>query len=289
VKQIVLIVILFVGCGAFSQRDSTHNHRKWIVGGTNVAIWGGSTILLNEIWYKDFPKSGFHTFNDAGNWQNMDKMGHAYAAYQFCAVEYSAWKWSGVKERSATWLAGGISWGYQMTVEVLDGFSEEWGFSWADVTANTAGSVLFVSQQLLWKEQRIRLKFGYKPSEFAALRPEILGATFPERLLKDYNAQSYWLTASPSLFFPKSNFPKWIQLAVGYSSDQLLKGDNNAYTINGFTYHAKKEYALSLDIDWTKLPIKRRWLKQLVRPLNTIRIPLPAVFWRGGVCYVGIL
>lgn len=275
---------------ASAQHDTLSHRRQWIVGGTNAVLWAGSTIMLNEIWYKDYPRSAFHTFNDAGEWRNMDKCGHAYTAYQLSNVQYAAWRWAGVKDRTAVWLAGGISWGYQMTVEVLDGFSSEWGFSFADVTANTTGSGLFIAQQLLWNEQRIRLKFGYRSSPYAALRPNVLGSTFPERLLKDYNAQSYWLCASPALFWKgETAFPKWIQLSFGYSADQMLKGDSNTYSIGGTTYRARSEYALSIDIDWSKLPIRRPWLRQLVKPLNAIKIPFPAVFWRGGVCYVGVL
>jgi hypothetical protein len=289
VKRLLLISFLLAAHAGFSQRDSL-SARKWIVGGTNAALWGGSTFLLNEIWYKDYPRSAFHPFNDASNWRFMDKSGHAFTAYQLSTAEYAAWRWAGVNEHSATWLSGGISWGYLMTVEVLDGFSSEWGFSWADVTANTAGSGLFVAQQLAWNQQRIYLKFGYRPSPYADLRPDVLGSTFSERLLKDYNAQSYWLCVSPALFLPNANgFPRWIQLSFGYSTDQMLKGDSDLYSIDGFTYRARSEYAISLDIDWSQLPIKRPWLRKIVRPLNALKIPFPAVFWRGGVCYVGML
>jgi hypothetical protein len=289
VKSLVLITFLCLGLTVVAQQDTLHPARKWIVGGTNAALWGGSTVLLNAIWYKDYPRSSFHTFNDAGNWRYMDKLGHGYTAYQLANVEYAAWRWAGMKPKTATWLAGGIGWGYLMTVEILDGFSAEWGFSLADVTANTFGSGLFISQQLAWDEQRFQLKFGYKHSPYAALRPTILGSTSSERLLKDYNAQSYWLAVSPGLFFKETRFPRWVQIAVGYSADKMLKGDANNYSINGFTYHAQSEYAISLDIDWAQLPIKRLWLKKLVKPLNSLKIPFPAVFWRGGVCYVGMM
>jgi hypothetical protein len=107
-------------------------------------------------------------------------------------------------------------------------------------------------------------------------------------LLKDYNAQSYWLSVSPGLFMKNEKFPRWLQLSFGYSADQMLKGDSDNYTINGFTYRAQSEYALSIDIDWSRLPIRKPWLKKIVKPLNAIKIPFPAVFWRGGTCYVGI-
>jgi hypothetical protein len=115
-----------------------------------------------------------------------------------------------------------------------------------------------------------------------------LGSTFPEKLLKDYNAQSYWLSASPGAFMKDSKFPKWLQLSVGYSADAKLKGDENFYTLDGFTYEAKREWALSLDIDWSKLPVKKPWLRKSLGVLNAVKLPFPSVYWRGGVCYVGM-
>ena len=73
-KTLVIIAFLALGLNVVAQQDTLHPARKWIVGGTNAALWGGSTILLNEIWYKDYPRSSFHTFNDAGNWRYMDKL-----------------------------------------------------------------------------------------------------------------------------------------------------------------------------------------------------------------------
>lgn len=282
------MLLLLCAFSVSAQPDSVIRNRGRIVGGSNAVLWSGSTIMLNEVWYKDFPKSDFHTFNDAGNWRYMDKCGHAYTAFQLSAAQYAAWRWAGFSRRTSVLLGGGISWGYQMTVEILDGFSSEWGFSWADVTANTVGAGLFMSQQWWWNEQRFRLKFGYRSSPYAALRPQVLGATFSERLLKDYNAQSYWLSVSPGQFLPDGSFPRWLQLSFGYSADQLLKGDNDLYTLNNFTYHARSEYALSLDIDWNALPIRRKWLRNLVKPLNAIKVPFPAVYWRNGVCYLGM-
>jgi hypothetical protein len=48
-----------------------------------------------------------------------------------------------------------------LTVEVLDGFSSEWGAS-GDIIANASGTALFVSQELLWKEQdHTKIFFSY--------------------------------------------------------------------------------------------------------------------------------
>ena len=291
VKVLLFCLFLFSTFGVSAQlADTTWNKRSYWVAGTDLAIGGGSVALLSAVWYQEYPKSKFHTFNDSNEWLYMDKLGHAYTAYKLSMVNYAAWRWARMPRQKATILSGGIAWTYQFSVEVLDGFSAEWGFSWADLTANTAGVGLFIGQQLGWGEQRFQLKFGYKPSPYAAIRPNTLGSNFSERLLKDYNAQSYWLCVAPGIFFKESRFPKWIQIGFGYSIDAKLNGDSNTYTdlSTGNTYFAKQEYAISLDLDWSQLPIKRPWLKKLLKPLNTIKIPFPAVFWRNGVCYFGM-
>lgn len=288
--KILLFCLFFVVFNVSAQQDSSWNKRSYWVAGTNVALGGGSIALLSAVWYQGYPKSSFHTFDDSKEWMYMDKFGHAYTAYQLSMAEYAAWRWARMPRKKAVWISGGIAWTYQLSVEVLDGFSAEWGFSVADLTANTFGSALFVGQQLGWDEQRFQLKFGYKSSPYAKIRPNTLGSNFPERLLKDYNAQSYWLCVAPGTFFKESSFPKWIQIGFGYSIDAKLHGYDNSYTdVNsGRTYFAKQEYAISLDIDWSQIPVKKPWLRKVLKPLNTIKIPFPAVFWRNGVCYFGM-
>ena len=171
----------------------------------------------------------------------------------------------------------------------MDGYSQEWGFSVPDLVANTAGVGLFLGQQLGYGEQHYYLKYCYKPSPYAALRPNTLGSDLPEKLLKDYNAQSYWLSFSPRIAINQKNWPEWLQLSVGYSADAKLKGDANLYSIDGFTYRAQREWGLSLDIDWSKLPVKKPWLKKSLGVLNAVKVPFPAVYWRNGVCYVGMM
>lgn len=271
-----------------AQLDSVGKKRAWIVSGSGAMLVSVSTIGLNTVWYNDYPKANFHFFNDSKNWLYMDKCGHAFTAYQLSSATFSAYRWAHLPRNKALLVGSAMAWSYQLSVEILDGYSAEWGFSIADVSANTLGCLTYSAQELFWQEQRINFKLGYHTSGYAPLRPEILGATFSERLLKDYNAQSYWLCTSPAQFFAKENKWNWLQIGIGYSVDQKLKGDASSVVLNGITYTAHPEWAISLDIDWRKLPIKRRWVKNIVQPLNAIKLPFPAVFWRNGVCYVGL-
>jgi hypothetical protein len=290
VKLIAAILIFILPFAAASQVDSLYRSRRLFVGTCNATVGIGMPILLNEVWYKQYPRTSFHFFNDADNWGYMDKLGHAFVAYKLTNINYIGWQWAGMPKRKNVWLSGALGFGHLLSVEILDGFSEGWGFSPADLTANTLGVGLFVSQELAWNDQRFRMKFSYKPSKWAELRPDVLGSNFPERFLKDYNAQSYWISTSPGKWLRGTNvrIPEWFQVSVGYSRDEMLNGDHKNYVIDGFTYTSKPEFAVSLDLDWSQLPYKRLWVKKLLQPLNAIKIPFPSVYWRNGVCYLGM-
>ena len=137
--------------------------RIWIVGGSQAAIWTGSFIALNKAWYADYPKESFHFFNDWNEWQQMDKAGHAWTSYQLSRLSGDMWRWTGINDKKAIWLGGISGVAYLSIIEILDGFSAEWGFSTGDMLMNIAGAGLYVSQELGWKEQRIQLKMSYYP------------------------------------------------------------------------------------------------------------------------------
>lgn len=241
-------------------------------------------IGLSQVWYSQVEKSPWHSFDDSKNWLQMDKVGHFYISHkisQFCRDKYV---WSGVDNKTATWIGAGISIGYQTTFEFFDAYSANWGFSWSDVAANTLGTVSYTAQSLIWDEERIIPKFSYSPTEFAAVRPAVLGSTFAESLLKDYNGQTYWLSFSPGTFFKDSKIPKWACISIGYSAHAKLKGDQESYAdpLTGINYQSQREFLLSLDIDFSRLPIKRPWLKAIVKQFNYVKIPFPALRLRGG-------
>ncbi len=284
------VIFLFSSSFVFSQRGfflPSDSLSKGRVIGTSVGIgtfWSGSMIGLSQVWYSQVDKAPWHSFDDSKNWLQMDKAGHFYISHkisQFCRDKYV---WSGVDNTTATWIGAGISIGYQSTFEFFDAYSAEWGFSWSDVAANTLGTISYTAQSLIWKEERIIPKLSYSPTEFAAIRPAVLGSTFTESLLKDYNGQTYWLSFSPGTFFKDSKIPKWACFSIGYSAHAKLKGDQESYTdpLTGINYQSQREFLLSLDIDFSRLPIKRPWLRAIVKQLNYVKIPFPALRLRGG-------
>lgn len=281
----------------FFEQDTAFNKKRFFISSGGVILGAGTSLaLLSELWYKDYPRSPLHSFNDNNEWLQMDKLGHLTTAYTVGYVGDNILKWSGVDSKKSAWFGGSLGLAYLTGIEILDGLSEEWGFSWGDMAANTTGSGVYIAQELIWKEQRIRPKFSAHLSPYAELRPNILGASTSERLLKDYNGQTYWLSANIASFLNKSTkFPLWLNVAFGYGGEEMIKGDQTNYAIlnaNRGTYDlysAYRQYYLSLDIDLTKIKIKNHFLKTLLGTLNYIKIPFPAIeFSNRGVKGYGI-
>lgn len=287
------LILIIISCWvqlslaqSFWDNDSTPNKSRIIGTHASVAtVWSGSLVGLTAIWYNDnWNPDGFSFFNDGKEWLQMDKFGHMYTAHHIAAGLSKTYQWAGLERKKSNYLGSLISFGYLASIEILDGFSKDYGFSWWDMAANTAGVSWFLLQEKLWKEQRIHLKFSASGSPYAQYRPSHLGSTIPERILKDYNGQTYWASFAPAHLFPNSTtIPKWLAISAGYSIAQKLHGFENQFEViqDGKTYHfnARRQYLLSLDIDLTQLPIKKKWLKTVAYAFNHLKIPFPTLIW----------
>lgn len=267
----------------FNPTDTLSKKRVWIASGISAYTQIGSISALYGVWYSQNANSTFHFFNDYGNWGNVDKYGHAYSSYQLSRTSGNLYRWTGMSHRNSAWVGFALGLSYQTTLEIFDGFSTGYGFSWGDVWFNILGSSLYLGQELTFKEQIFIPKFSYHPTSYASLRPNTLGSNHAERLLKDYNGQTYWLSFSPKSFFKSSKFPGWLCVSMGYGIDARIVGDKTSYLdANGNTYFSNPEFYVSLDVDFKKLPIKNKTLKKVLTSLNYLKIPAPALSLRGN-------
>lgn len=283
--------------------DSLHPGRFWTAAGAGTLIYGGFAYGLYESWYSEYELTGFHTFDDWGEWLHMDKVGHLYTTHLEANLLYSGARWAGIRPKAATWTAAAIALWLQSTVEVMDGFSAKWGFSWGDMAFNVAGAGLFVAQQYAWDEQRILMKvsselgksypadpirstdgkFLSSPARRAAA---LYGTGFSEKFLKDYNAQTIWASVNIKAFAgPKSGWPDWLNLAVGYGTENMFGGFANrwreepsgAQFILPESYDRYRQFYFSPDIDLSRIRTRSRVLRTILRSINWIKIPAPAL------------
>ena len=250
-------------------------------------LYAGSLIGLSATWYDDFEREPFHTFDDSRDWLFVDKAGHIVTSYQVGRVGYDLLRWSGVDEKNSIWYGGPLGMVFLTTVEVFDGYSSGWGFSWADMAANAAGTALFMGQQAGWGEQKLSLKFSYHRTDYADLRPELLGSDPSERILKDYNGQTLWLSVNLKSVFKESRWlPDWLMLSGGYGADGLLGGRSNpAFNDAGMElpdYRRESQFYLSFDIDLYKVDTGIAPLNTLLRTFGFLKIPAPTLELTGG-------
>ncbi|MEO1653342.1 MAG: DUF2279 domain-containing protein [Bacteroidota bacterium] len=251
--------------------------RKKVLAITLPSLYLATMGGLYVVWYKDSELTSFHFFNDNSEWKQIDKVGHFYSAYQFSRLSAEAFRWAKLPEKKAL-LWGTLSGIILMTpIEILDGFSSEYGASWGDFVANTTGSFFLFGQYLLWEEIRIHPKFSFFPSGLASQRPELLGDGLAEEFIKDYNGQTYWLSVDVDKFLPESSaYPKWLSIAVGYGAqDMIYARDVENRELAG--RDAYRQYYLGLDFDLTAFKPRRKFWRVTLDLLNMIRLPGPTL------------
>ena len=279
-----IIFFLAVSNSIFSQSklnqflkpsDSLSKSRRNLVVISQTTLATTTLVGLNQLWYADYERSGFKTINDSGEWLQMDKLGHVFSSYQLGRLGASSLNWAGVSKKDQLIYGSTLGLGFLTAVEVMDGFSEEWGFSWTDMAANVAGTGLYAGQELLWQEQRILLKYSFHRTDLAQQRPDKLGNGFSEEFLKDYNGQTYWLSANLNSFFKSESIPNWLNLAFGYGADGMLTGEANDPLF--LEQKRMRQYYLSLDIDLSRIRTNSNILKTIFDVFNVIKIPFPTL------------
>lgn len=270
-----------------------NKHRVRAIAAVNIAGYSGAMIGLYHAWYKDYPQSSFHFFNDMGEWKQMDKIGHVYSAYAESLASMELWRWTGISRKKRIWIGGMSGAAYQTAIEVLDGFSADWGWSWGDFGANILGSGMLVAQELAWDEQRFQLKWSftrksYTDAELNARSNSIFGSGTAERLLKDYNGQTYWLSTNLHTFFPQSALPEWLQISVGTGVEGVFGAHENYAEKDGQIIFDRRDiprvrqWYLAPDVDLSKIKTRKRGIRMLLNMLNVIKFPTPALELKQG-------
>jgi len=219
-------------------------------------------------------------------------MGHFWTAYHLSRLSTDSWRWAGINNKKAIWLGGISAVAYQSIIEIQDGFSEKWGFSWGDMAMNVAGAGSYIAQEFGWKEQRITIKLSYWPYDYPPdLQPradDLFGTNTFGKVLKDYNSQTYWLNFNLRSFFPQSKIPRWLNLSVGHSAELMLGGTENKWTdengeeIDRTDIPRFRRFFLSVDVDLTKIRTKSKFLKTVFSVANMVKIPAPALEFSQG-------
>lgn len=298
-----------IPCGLdcfFTPADTFNSTRFYSVLATEAALYSSATVALYQFWYKDYPLTKFHFFNDDGEWLQYDKMGHFYTAYFETNITTGFYKWTGMKPQNTYWAGAVTGSILQLTIEVFDGFSEKWGFSLGDLAMNTLGASLSMGQNYLWNEQRFRIKFSSHFTDYSGYdsivqnrASDLFGSSGPEKVVKDYNGQTTWLSINPSMFMKAdTKFPKWLMISGGYSVEGLLGGYENKWCPDptmkpedcppellidySDEIERYRQFYLSVDVDFSQIKTRSEFLNAVFGVINIVKIPAPALEFNGN-------
>ncbi|MFC2151842.1 DUF2279 domain-containing protein [Bacteroidota bacterium] len=246
---------------------------------TEATTYVAGLSFLSFIWYKDHERVPFHYYNDGKGYLQMDKAGHAYSAYYESYYAYYALRWAGMDKKRALIYGGPLGLVFQTPIEIFDGVYEGYGFSWWDMAANAVGSTIFTVQEAFWDEQVVLMKFSYSPSGYPKYH-HILGDNELESFFKDYNGHTYWLSANLKKITGIQGLPDWLNVAVGYSGNGMIKEFENPEYYQGEPFpelDRYRQYLFSLDIDLSRIHSNKKWVRNLLKNFNLIKVPFPAL------------
>ncbi|MEK0420724.1 MAG: hypothetical protein RLZZ161_575 [Bacteroidota bacterium] len=249
----------------------------------------GTHIALYHTWYKNESQSPFHWINDNRNWKQMDKAGHVFGAYFSATAASAAFRYSGYSRKKSALLGAAYSLAFQMPIEYFDGKSNAWGASSGDMLANITGTLTAGLQNWFWGKPRIPIRVTFHKSNYAQLRPNMLGSNVAERMLKDYNGQTYWIDLNPERMKARPRFwPRWLGINVGYGAEGMLGGDDNVWkgsdgNIQDYSFITRyRQYYIgpSISLGYLKNHPKKA-VRIIAHITDKIRLPLPAIEYNG--------
>jgi uncharacterized protein YfiM (DUF2279 family) len=281
-----IVIVCLVASNSFAQpliqsdtlpSPKKHFNKKLFyvstIGGAAYCI---TLAELNHLWYSQSPRSSFHFFNDNMEWNQMDKVGHFYSSFYLSTGGVDMLIWGGLSQKKALILDNVLGLALLTPIEILDGYSSAYGASWGDEIADAAGDIFAYSQYLLWKGIRIYPKFSDHSTAYSSLRPNVLGSTFAEKLIKDYNGQTYWISTPIGDWIGReSKFPKWIGISLGYGASGMVYAEPNKNEAMG--YHSYRRYFLSMDIYLSKIKTRSKFVNTVFKLTNMIHFPLPTL------------
>lgn len=247
---------------------------RWIIGGISLATaaygftswWDKSSSqfqVRHENWFEaDSPNGG------------ADKLGHSYSTYVATRLMTQSFLWAGHTQPQAIKLAGLTSGLIMLGVEVMDGFTQKYGFSPEDALMNLTGiglGVLFDSYPQLDETFDIRLK--YWTSDDA----KRLNDYDP---IADYSGQTYVLATKTSGIPGLREIPwvRYLEFDVGYGTRgyQPTDGTDNQPKYRNLYYGISLNFSLLFD-DWIfKSPSKEHSRTQSVISNTLEYVQFPA-------------
>jgi hypothetical protein len=247
--------------------------RAGVVGafvGTNAYLYH----YFKKAWWSGERAPRFFFHADWDQWfRDQDKFGHMLGGYHLARFGYAGLREACVSDKKAIAWSAAYAALFQLQIEIFDGRFAKYGFSYADMIANTTGQAMAVMQELHPSLRAIKPTFSYHKT--VALRNTQAGLIGGElRPSLDYSGQTYWFSADLNQVLPDAAKPYWpsfIRFSAGHSITDWI--DPNT----GGAVRAKRKIVLSLDFDPEKLPGNAPLWRSIKHTLSYYHFPSPAL------------
>jgi hypothetical protein len=245
--------------------------------GVGAAFVGGNAYLYHyfkQAWWSGVraPHFFFHADWDQ-EFRDQDKFGHMFGGYHLARIGYSGLREACVGEKKAIFWSAAYAAAFQLQIEIFDGQFVKYGFSYADMIANSAGQTLAVMQELHPSLRAIKPTVSYHKTRALANTEngQIPGELRPSL---DYSGQTYWFSADVNQLLPdgaKQYWPSFIRFSAGHSVTDWINPETGA------PQRARRKIILSLDFDPEKLPGNAPWWRSVKHTLSYYHFPAPAL------------
>jgi hypothetical protein len=245
--------------------------------GVGTAFIGGNAYLYHyfkKAWWSGTRAPHFFFRADWDQeFRDQDKFGHLLGGYHLARIGYAGLRDACVSEKKAIFWSAAYAAAFQLQIEIFDGQFTKYGFSYADMIANTTGQAFAVMQEFHPRLRVIKPTFSYHKTR--ALTNTEAGL-FPSELRPslDYSGQTYWFSTDVNELLPDAAKPYWpsfIRLSAGHSVTDWVNPETGA------TQRAKRKIMLSLDFDPEKLPGNAPLWKTIKHTLSYYHFPAPAL------------
>jgi hypothetical protein len=246
--------------------------------GVGTAFIGGNAYLYHyfkKAWWSGVRAPHFFFRSDWDQeFRDQDKFGHMFGGYHLARIGYAGLRDACVGEKKAIFWSAAYAAAFQLQIEIFDGQFTKYGFSYADMIANTAGQTLAVMQELHPGLKWLKPTVSYHKTRALKNMESGLITSGELRPSLDYSGQTYWFSADMNELLPDAAKPYWpsfIRFSAGHSVTDWVNPET------GLTQRAKRKIIFSLDFDPEKLPGDAPLWRTIKHTLSYYHFPAPAL------------
>jgi hypothetical protein len=256
-------------CGAGDESVQTRRVAAGAVFvGANAALYS----YFKRAWWSGTKAKHFFFHADWDeDFRDQDKFGHMFGGYQLTRLGEALLRGACASKAHALLWSAAYATAFQLQIEIYDGMYQKYGFSYADLIANTTGMAFAVAQQKYPTLRAIKPTMSYSRSAAMRNAKNIPGELRPSL---DYSGQTYWFSTDVNALLPDAAKPYWpsfLRVSAGHSITDWVNPKTGA------TMRAQRKLLLSIDLDIEKLPGDNPIWRTVKRNLSYAHLPSPAL------------